>query len=441
MRQVAGGQLRGPVGADDASREANALGLRVARLRCLLAMFHDTHLAPMWHRLERAFWLWRRVQRFFDREVVDRKQLPAADTEQSHERCKQRPRLRLEAHACVSLLLALSGCRSLVDADAYTVGQGGAGGEPAVDPLAWAPPACSSCAEQACEVPLGACSMDRDCASSSACFAEGASPAQRLRCALRYPAGQLALTGLHRCLATECTAACRGEAAWGCLNEDPRVTEPAAGPVSLSATYLNILNGSPLSELTVRVCERGTGDEICGKELASALTNDAGTATLAVADVAELERPFLNTVGEGLYPELRFHSTPILVDTAIRTSGITREAHALISTVSGTTDLQGHGALTVTLFDCVGAPASGVALEVSPTDAESRLFYSKGQLDFDAELDQTQADGIAVFANLPTGTVTVRAIHVATGQVINEQELDIVEGHRSALALEPRVER
>lgn len=436
MLELTAGEPRGAAISGHAGRKADTLALCIASLRLLVTLTQDAFPTAMVERLERGLrFRWRvHGRRLAHREVVHGNELAAASAEQT-KRCNYRG-----GRAWV-LLFTLFGCRSVVDADAYSVGEGGAAGEALLDPLSWTPTTCPACADRSCGELLSGCREDEACADAAACFAEAPSPAQRLRCSLRNPSGHLAMTALYRCLATQCATACRGEAAWGCLGDDTLVTEPPQSPLTLSVSYAHIQSEAPLPGLTVGVCERGDANQPCAETLASAETDDDGTALLRIDDASGVRAPFLYTTGDDFYPELRFSSTPVLIDTVARMSGVTRDAFAAISFALGSPETEGHASLSVTAFDCVGAPAAGLAIEVTPTDELSRAFYSKGQVDLDSSLTETQTDGIMVYANLPVGPVTVRATDVATGRVVSEHEVIIAEGARTTLALEPRVDR
>lgn len=339
----------------------------------------------------------------------------------------------------VSLLatLALFGCRDLVGGSDFDVEP--AGSPPA--PLETQSEECRRCAAEQCELELTACSESVDCAALADCASIGPGPARRARCTLEHPDSALQLFQLSRCVGSRCSEPCAPEDRWSCVSDPTPLPKPTADRASVRVQYWDILaNQIPLSGLDVRACEsRDFADPSCAEgELARARTDESGAATFQVplTDREPLDA-FLDVSGEGYYPELRYHSTPIVHDVSVAQAGITRVAYSLFGQQLEAEELPGHGFLTVTALDCVLGPAPGVAIELSPMGSETRRFYSRGKLNLDEGLDVTQADGIALFTNVPVGRIRVRA---SVGDlVMNELEIPIRDRSRTALFLEPAV--
>ncbi len=339
---------------------------------------------------------------------------------------------------CLLAALASLGCRDLVGSSDFDV-------EPAGTPP---PPLeahsveCRRCAAEQCEGELTACSASLDCSALADCVSRQPGPARRARCTLEHPDSALQHFQLTRCVASRCSEPCAPEDRWSCLSDPTPLPEPTADQAEIRVQYWDILaNERPLVGLELRACEsRGFGDPYCTEgELARARTDESGVAAFRVPLSREPLDAFLDVSGPDYYPELRYHSTPIVHDVSVAQAGITQPVYRLFRSQLDTEELTGHGFLTITVLDCALGAAPGVALELSPTSSETRRFYSRGKLSLDEELEVTQADGIALFTNVPAGLVRVRAS--VGGRVVNDLEVAIRDRSRTALFLEPAVAR
>jgi hypothetical protein len=333
--------------------------------------------------------------------------------------------------------LVLLGCRDLVGGSDFDV-------EPADSPpapLETRSEECRRCAAEQCEIELAACSDSVDCAALADCASNGPGPARRARCTLEHPDSSLQLFQLNRCVGSRCSEPCASEERWSCVSDPTPLPEPIADRATIRIQYWDILaNQIPLSGLDMRACEsRGFSDPYCTEgELARARTDESGVATFEVPLAGrEPLDAFLDVSGEGYYPELRYHSTPIVHDVSVAQAGITQVAYALVGRQLEAEELPGHGFLTITALDCTLGPAPGVTIELSPKASETRRFYSRGKLNLDEGLEVTQDDGIALFTNVPAGLVRVRAS--VGDRVMNELEIPIRDRSRTALFLEPAV--
>jgi hypothetical protein len=116
-------------------------------------------------------------------------------------------------------------------------------------------------------------------------------------------------------------------------------------------------------------------------------------------------------------PELLFWGFPLsearLTDQIGTFSQTTATASALSSLLGVPVDLK-RALVAVGATDCGINGAPGVTFSISPADADTQVFYATGT-GFSSADSGTGPQGLALFVNVPVGTVTVTAIPGALG--------------------------
>jgi hypothetical protein len=133
-------------------------------------------------------------------------------------------------------------------------------------------------------------------------------------------------------------------------------------------------------------------------ELGSAVTDPMGGVSLAVPS------PFfgyVRVVGEPVYPFLLYRFPPAAASTQ-DAAGVPTAAQV----ERGLTPGRGH--ISMNVFDCNGALASGVSVSVSTADDQTRTLYT-GTDEIPVPGTETTARGGVAIVDVPPGFVTVTA--------------------------------
>jgi hypothetical protein len=251
----------------------------------------------------------------------------------------------------------------------------------------------------------------------------------------------------QQCVMTACAADCRAEASFACLSPAGVMPTPMDDELRQRLTFVDLASEAPLAGVRVRACTRvGWADPSCSRSLDAEGTSDGqGAVTLEVPyPLLGVKRPwdgYFFATGPSTVSDLRVFSTPRTNDFAYRHRLSSRETHEALLAALGVSPRPDHGDLSVNVYDCRLAPAAGIELELVPHPEGVRRVYFRGSLPLDEAARTTEANGRALFVDVPLGRpLTLRATVAATGAVLNELEVLVLPGVVTTVELEPRVE-
>jgi hypothetical protein len=341
----------------------------------------------------------------------------------------------------LAVCIAQSGCADLLGADEYS-------NEPTPPAtlggvLSWLPETCLQCAAEICPELVASCEDDPLCMAVAQCVHEDPGPGQRVQCSAEHAPGGKTLFEIGRCIGRSCADACGGGRIWSCLGRRSPRLRPTTESFEYHLNFYEVLLQTPLPDLEVRACpKRGWSDPGCGVDVdAEGSTDPAGDVRLRIpfpsVSVIQPWDGFLTVTGDNYYSDIRYFNLPIVGDVSLNLSGALNSTVSALSAVTGLVSLPERGLLTLTIFDCSGLPAAGVSVTVEPSDAETRRFYSKGNLQFDESLTETGADGLVIFGNVPSGVARIRAEVAETTEPLPDVEVVIRPSWRTNVYLEP----
>jgi hypothetical protein len=194
----------------------------------------------------------------------------------------------------------------------------------------------------------------------------------------------------------------RVDPAWACLDEPlPGNAAPMVASVDLTLTVTDIVSLVPPAGLVARACAKV--DVLCGTPLTSDVpVSEDGSLHLIVPQAFD---GFVEITSPANVSTMYFLNRQLMSDASEAFTIVSRTALAGLA-------MQGNVALDPTLgnllvraFDCVGAPASGVALS---SDVSGTAFAFVDGLP-NPGLNETTADGLVGFVNVPIGYAVLQA--------------------------------
>lgn len=222
---------------------------------------------------------------------------------------------------------------------------------------------------------------------------------------------------------------------WSCVGNLEPYPSPTDDEAILDRTIEGFLTGSPLPDLTVKVCERD--DTTCDDAIDEQITDAEGKVILTIPLIDDGFTGYFDIHGENI-AWLSFTSRT-LTEGFRGGEGIvsTGELNALAALVSTTVDPE-RGHMAVTVDDCPdGGDPVGVQIEVSSADGDTTFAYFEDGLP-SVEATETDASGIVGVINVPPGPVTVTTKHAEDGSTIDTYELFVRKGTVSGIYTPPR---
>lgn len=213
-------------------------------------------------------------------------------------------------------------------------------------------------------------------------------------------------------------AGSRVDPRWACLEGPPEATAVALGaqPV-LTLAAVDIASGVPPQGLTARACQRLDVD---------CLTPVVSGVTLATDGALHLSVPrgfdgFVELTSPVSVSTLYFVNRPMLVDRVESFRLLNPRGLQALAMQGGVTLNPELGHLLIRVFDCEGAPASGVRLS---NDRGGEPFSFVNGLP-STGVDVTTADGLGGFVNVPPVLVVLQGAEVDAGRVINTPSVSV----------------
>jgi hypothetical protein len=230
---------------------------------------------------------------------------------------------------------------------------------------------------------------------------------------------------------------------WSCLGE---VTwdEPQVDPIPVRLAFPDMYTGQAADGLLVRACPSVHDD--CAVPDAEGITGedprDPGYVHFELPAGRNGWAGYFEVSGGdpvvNLIPVVRPFTNGVDIEYDVVTAGV---LDVLLDVVTGTSrHLRHHGHAGVRVFDCYDQPAPGVVVDLGATDAFTVRTYLESL--FPApELSETVEDGLAAFANVPHGVVTVTARLAGTGDIVGVTDVPIRDGAVTTFGLPPTPRR
>jgi hypothetical protein len=165
---------------------------------------------------------------------------------------------------------------------------------------------------------------------------------------------------------------------WSCLGAGGTLLPVHPAPLgpsrSLAVHAVEAYSFAGVPGLTVRACD--AADAGCATPLASAETDASGAVTLTLSGSAPTFDGYLAFAGAGLPPNLVFLDgrSPTEDDVYV-VEVYTEAALGLTASFAGVAVDPARAMVRVDARDCAGAPAAGVAIGLSTSDADTRTLY------------------------------------------------------------------
>lgn len=213
-------------------------------------------------------------------------------------------------------------------------------------------------------------------------------------------------------------AGSRVDPRWACLDAAPEASAVALGasPV-LTLAAVDIASGAPPEGLTARACRRLDVD--CLAPVVSGVT-------LADDNALHLQVPrgfdgFVELTSPTSVPTMYFVNQPMLVDRVESFRLLNPLGQQALATQVGVTLEPDLGHLLIRVFDCDGAPASGVRLS---NDRGGEPFSFVNGLP-NTGADVTTADGLGGFINVPPVLIVLQGLKVDDARVISTPSVSV----------------
>ncbi|HTQ46428.1 MAG TPA: hypothetical protein VMI75_26915 [Polyangiaceae bacterium] len=236
---------------------------------------------------------------------------------------------------------------------------------------------------------------------------------------------------IYQALGTSCAIDCAWGNQWWCVGH---VTTPTANPTGtvMTVALSDEGTGAPIAGASVNLCAPNLG--LPCVPISSGTTDDAGLASVTIPATQYTPGPtgFIYIDDGGVYPSILYWNFPMSEPNVYLVGpGLTTFDVSLLSGALNVSVDQSRAIVGVRAFDCDSVPSPGVRFDVTPSDPDTRVFYTKGQ-NLDLTATETDAYGVALVVNVPVdaGSVTVTAKPAALGgQQPSSVVSGIVQGH------------
>jgi hypothetical protein len=205
---------------------------------------------------------------------------------------------------------------------------------------------------------------------------------------------------------------------WACLDEPPQASAVALGAQpTLTLVPVDIASGAPPEGLMARACRRLDVD---------CLTPVTSGVTLADDNALHLPVPrgfdgFVELTSPASVSTMYFVNQPMLADRVEAFRLLNRPGLQALATQGGVTLDPELGHLLIRVFDCEGAPASGIQLS---NDRGGEPFSFVNGLP-STGADVTTADGLGGFVNVPPVLVVLQGLKVDDGRVVSTPSVSV----------------
>lgn len=225
---------------------------------------------------------------------------------------------------------------------------------------------------------------------------------------------------------------CQPSISWACLGAP---AAPAVSEAQFQVSFLvrDSVTQRPKTGIGVRLCRKL--DVECSDALSSLVAvDDQGNATFQVAAGFE---GYARFEGADVLPGMYFFNPPVAGDTLnIPITLSSPNTAAALAALTGATLESGRGIVLLSVVDCTGSPASGIALSSSIEDGRAKTFYAQQGFP-SAMATMTDVSGYGGVVNANPGTTTFSAILAESGQKLNEMTVLVQPGTQTMTTLVP----
>lgn len=231
---------------------------------------------------------------------------------------------------------------------------------------------------------------------------------------------------------TECrNSFCEAASGWACL-DGPAPPEPTGSGFTVSFLTRETVSQQPLVGLKAKLCRKL--DVECADAGTVATSDSQGIVTLKVAPGFD---GYVRFDDEKTVPGLFFFNPPVAQDLSnISISLSSFETVAGLAALTGATQSIDRGIVLLSVVDCTGAPAAGVALSSDSDDPQERTFYSANGFP-SATATETGMDGYGGLVNVSPGPTTLSASLVNGGRRLDRVTVLVQAGAQSMTTLVP----
>ncbi|HEY8078627.1 MAG TPA: hypothetical protein VIF62_31065 [Labilithrix sp.] len=275
--------------------------------------------------------------------------------------------------SAIAVAVTLVACRQLVGIDSGPpVDLAHADGGPTVCGYAAPSADCGTCVQSHCCEEATTCTSNAACVTLAACerACEPVDDDCLAACELATPAGVVDERAFGECLAYECPA-CVSKA-WACL-EHAKPAPPAV-QANIRITYLvaDFVDGAPLTDITARVCDRA--DLECATPVGAPSTSDSFGRV--VVTVPRIRFDGYVELSSATYGPVLVYAPPLVADYSAPVPLSSKTTFFQIGEAVGASG--DRGSIIVAFRDCAGTIASGVALELTPSDGATAFYFQSG---------------------------------------------------------------
>ncbi|MBS2026507.1 MAG: carboxypeptidase regulatory-like domain-containing protein [Deltaproteobacteria bacterium] len=220
---------------------------------------------------------------------------------------------------------------------------------------------------------------------------------------------------------------------WSCLGHEVAPV-PTSSSTPFTAVYADPRTG-PQAGLQVKLCH--VADTTCANPDDTGTTDSTGTVTLTAPLAGAAYVGYLDAVDpSGNTPELLVYPRPFVSDPNLAVEAVGFGDFNTLAALIGTQDFATHGALDGRITDCSGARVVGATASLSPTDANTHLYYVYGVLPSTSQPD-TDASGQYLAINVPPGTSVQATAFLADGGVTAVNTVMVKAGAVTAVDAAP----
>ncbi|MBL4636313.1 MAG: hypothetical protein JKY56_20805 [Kofleriaceae bacterium] len=177
----------------------------------------------------------------------------------------------------------------------------------------------------------------------------------------------------------------------------------------------------PIEGMTIHRCN-SLLDQACETPAATEITDVDGVVSFGVAE--GFNGHFFAPETPDSSPMILHPFPPPDPDSALSQQNLLFPANAsqIIATaaLAGVTILENTGFYLFTVQDCLGDALSGVQVTATPRLLETAATYISTSGIPDTNLTQTGPAGTGALVNLPTGFVTIKAVHEDVGTIFEQ---------------------
>ncbi len=233
-----------------------------------------------------------------------------------------------------------------------------------------------------------------------------------------------------------------GTGPWDCVGHVIWPSQDVSSTIVLTESFVNFVDDKPFPGLTLQACLRA--DVNCVSPFSSATTDTNGDAKLTLPKgfsgfiLMDPPDPGPTASDSERTTTLLIHEVPPPTQTgpAPKTRPLSMASLKALASFAGATLDPEKAQLTLAMRDCNLQVAQGVSISISPDDGIAKPLYLSGSIP-DPSATATTADGLAGYANVQPGLVTITATLQATGQKLGSYTAIMKKGRLTTFVMPP----